>query len=326
MPPVQPRTFNEKVHWRLRHDRRPLLAATCDKLAMKEHARRLPPGLVRIPETLWYGTDLAELAEVDLPPHWVLKPNDASGLVLFGQGQARPEELARRTKGWEQRKRRRQYEEWAYTRARHLLLVEEFIGAGESPADLKVLVFDGVPRIIAVHTDRTGVHRNRLYTPDWEPLPWTDGYARGPDAPRPERLEDMLKAASAMAAGFDMLRVDFYEHKGVLWFGELTPYPGAGTNHRMEPELDLLQGSWWNLPRIPQHRLRLRLGLPWNVYGAASRKPAAASSGRAPTALGPPPTRRSTWTGKMTTRARVFSLAVDGGGTRRPPHGPGPPA
>ena len=256
LPLRRPRTFNEKVHWRLRYDRRPLLAATCDKLAMKEHARRLAPGLVRIPETFWFGTDVAELAHVELPPHWVLKPNASSGLVVFGHGPARPDELGVSTEGWLDRKGRRQHEEWAYRQARPGLLVEEFIGyPGEIPADLKVLVFDGVPRIVAVHTTRNTVHRNRLYTPDWEPLPWTGGYDRGPDMPRPERLEDMLKAASALAAGFDMLRVDFYEHEGVLWFGELTPYPGSGLT-RIEPELDVLQGSWWTLPAIGPRRLR----------------------------------------------------------------------
>jgi hypothetical protein len=256
LPPRCPTTFNEKVHWRVRHDRRPLLAGTCDKLAMKDYALRMAPGLVRIPETVWFGKDVAELAQVDLPPHWVLKPNDASGLVLFGHGAASPDELALRTEGWLNRRYRRQHEEWAYRQARPGFLVEEFIGApGEVPADLKVLVFDGIARIVGVHTSRSTVHRNRLYTPDWDPLPWTGGYARGPDAPRPQRLEDMLKAASALAAGFDMLRVDFYEHEGVLWFGELTPYPGGGCT-RIEAELDHLQGRWWTLPSIPPRWVR----------------------------------------------------------------------
>src|SRR5687768_18414498 len=120
----RPATFTEKMHWRLRHDRRPLLIGTCDKLAMKDRALRLAPGIVRIPETCWFGTDVAELAQVSLPPHWVLKPNDASGLVLFGHGPARPDELAERIECWVHRKDRRQHEEWAYRQARPGLLVE----------------------------------------------------------------------------------------------------------------------------------------------------------------------------------------------------------
>ncbi|MCV2490719.1 hypothetical protein OF117_15270 [Geodermatophilus sp. YIM 151500] len=247
---LHPRTFNEKINWRIVFDRRELLVPVCDKLAQKEHALRVASGLVQVPRTCWSGTDLTELAAVPLPEHWVLKPNHASGLVVFGHGRPDPQELAARTRGWTRIRYWQRKDEWGYRQARPLLLVEEFVGTpGVTTPDLKVLVFDGVPRVVAVHTGRGRRHSNRIYTPDWEPLPWTGGWDRGPDAPRPRSLEAMLKAAAALADGFDMLRVDFYEHDGVLWFGECTPYPGAGT-HRIEPDLDLLQGSWWTLPDL----------------------------------------------------------------------------
>jgi hypothetical protein len=253
-PPLVPRTFTEKLNWRISFDRRPLLAPTCDKLAMKEHARRQAPGLVRVPRTFWAGTDLAGLAAVDLPERWVLKPNHSCRRVLVGEGPADPAELARRTAGWVAERYDRNSGEWAYRTARRALLVEEHVGGpGAVPADLKVLCFDGRPRLVEVHSGRGTDHRVRLYTPDWEPLPWTEGYPPGPDAAPPAVLERLLKASSALAAGFDMLRVDWYEHDGAPWFGELTPYPGAGLA-ALEPELDRLLGSWWTLPAAPLPR------------------------------------------------------------------------
>ncbi|MGY1620587.1 ATP-grasp fold amidoligase family protein [Geodermatophilus sp. SYSU D00965] len=247
-PLLRPRTFNEKLNWRICFDRRALLAHTCDKLAMKEHARRRAPAGLRIPRTLWAGTDLAELAEVALPAHWVVKPNHSCRRVHVGSGAADPAELARRTEGWVEERYWELSEEWAYRRARPGLLAEEYVGVpGQVPVDLKVLVFDGVPRLVEEHTSRGPEHRIRFRTPDWAPLPWTAGYRRGPDTPPPDRLAEMLTAASALAAGYDMLRVDFYEHAGELWFGELTPYPGAGWT-RLEPEFDELLGTWWTLP------------------------------------------------------------------------------
>jgi hypothetical protein len=62
-----------------------------------------------------------------------------------------------------------------------------------------------------------------------------------------------LAAAAALAAGFDMLRVDFYEHDGELWFGELTPYPGAGLSP-LEPDLDAFLGAAWTLPPLQRPR------------------------------------------------------------------------
>jgi hypothetical protein len=249
-PLLRPRTFTEKLNWRITVDRRRLLAPTCDKLAMKEHARTLAPGLVRVPETLWSGTDVGELVVVDLPGHWVLKPNHSCIRRLFGRGPADAADLRRRTAGWVEEQYWRKSEEWAYRRARPALLVEEFVGVpGVVPADLKVLVVGGEPRVIELHTGRDDDHRARLYGPDWEPLPWTIGYRPGPDADPPERLDGLLKAATALADGFDMLRVDCYEVDGELWFGELTPYPGAGLSP-LEPDLDAALGEAWTLPPL----------------------------------------------------------------------------
>ena len=241
-------TFNDKVNWRILHDRRPLLEGTCDKLWMKEHASRLAGDLVRVPQTYWVGTDVSELATVELPERWVLKPNHSTQLVLLGQGRPDVTELRHATEGWLEEDLAARTGEWAYSSARPLLLVEEFIGLpGETPSDFKVYVFDGVPRLVKVHSGRFVRHEIRMYTPEWEPRPWVSGHPAGPDVPRPQRAEEMLEAAAVLADGFDMLRVDFYEHDGVLWFGELTPYPGSGLV-LMEPELDEELGRWWHLP------------------------------------------------------------------------------
>ncbi len=244
-----PETFTDKVNWRILKDRRPVLLGTCDKLWMKEHASSVAPGLVRVPRTYWSGTDLAELASVDLPERWVLKPNHTSKLVHLGEGPPDLEHLRALTAGWLEQDLASRTGEWAYSTARPLLLVEEFIGDGldDVPADYKLYVFDGVPRLFQVHSNRFVEHESRVYTTDWEPLPWDTGYPPGPALPRPQRADGMLAAAAALAQGFDMMRVDLYEHDGVLWFGELTPYPGSGLI-ALDPEMDRALGGWWQLP------------------------------------------------------------------------------
>ena len=79
----EPATFNEKVNWRILHDRRRTIADACDKLRMKETARRLVPdeGRLRIPRTIWAGTD-PDRAPVDAGEPWIMKPNHSSGEVL----------------------------------------------------------------------------------------------------------------------------------------------------------------------------------------------------------------------------------------------------
>lgn len=242
-------TFSDKVNWRILKDRRALLLGTCDKLWMKEHAEKVAPGLVRVPRTLWTGTDVAGLASVELPGRWVLKPNHSSKLVHLGEGVPDVEQLRALTAGWLEQDLASRTGEWAYSTARPLLLVEEFVGDGrdEVPVDYKVYVFDGVPRLFQTHSNRFVGHESRAYTPAWEPLPWHTGYPAGPVLPRPERAEEMLEAASVLARDFDMMRVDFYEHGGEVWFGELTPYPGSGLIV-LDPEMDAQLGQWWRLP------------------------------------------------------------------------------
>lgn len=242
-----PRTFTEKVHWRMLRDRRGLIAGTCDKLEMKRIAQAAGvPGL-RVPATHWAGTDLAELAGLDLPERWVLKPNHRYGLVHLGHGRPDVAALQELTTGWLDEPQSA-LGEWAYSQARRCFVVEEMIST-EPLDDFKFFVFDGQPRLIGMHTGRTaGRHRNRVYSPDWEPVGVPAARPAAEVAPRPERLEEMLAAAAALGRSFDFIRVDLYQVGGQVWFGELTPYPGSGMSRLQPPELDVELGSYWRLP------------------------------------------------------------------------------
>jgi hypothetical protein len=126
-----PGTFNDKVNWRVLNDRRPVLEWTCDKLAMNDRARSVA-GL-RVSHTLWAGTGVGELPGALLPDDWVLKPNHRSGVVHFARGTPDAEHLQSVTAGWLHPFEAVGLGEWAYSRARPLLLAEEVIGEPGSP-------------------------------------------------------------------------------------------------------------------------------------------------------------------------------------------------
>lgn len=247
-----PRSFNEKVNWRLLHDRRDALSWTCDKLAMKEHVRRACPDL-HVPETFWFGTDVAELTGRPLPPAWVLKPNHRTAVVRFGAGPVRDvEQLRRDTSGWLDDVHGTFFAEWAYSRARPLLLVEDRVGRPDTvPDDFKFFVFDGVPRLIQMDVGRFDHHTRNLYRPDWQPLDIEWAYPAGAPVGRPSGLDEMLEVASRLGAGYDFLRVDLYCVDGTVSFGELSPYPGAGLERLRPRSFDVELGSYWTLPQQP---------------------------------------------------------------------------
>ncbi|WP_299034671.1 ATP-grasp fold amidoligase family protein [uncultured Pseudokineococcus sp.] len=246
-----PRTFSEKLNWRVLRDRRPQLVEACDKLASKEVATAAG---VEPARTLWSGTDLAELASVDLGERWVLKPNHRSGgIVHFGSGRADPDALAPVVRGWldvgaEELRRG----EWAYGRVRRLLVAEERLGTpGEDLVDLKVHVFDGEPVLVQTHHDRFEDHRVHYYRPDWTPVAVNLHSVGEADlVPPPEHLDEVLEAASRLGAGWDYARVDLYDEPEGVRFGELTVYPGSGiTDFRQDAWLDRELGERWTLPR-----------------------------------------------------------------------------
>ncbi|WP_218884727.1 ATP-grasp fold amidoligase family protein [Kineococcus aurantiacus] len=275
-----PQYFTEKVLWRIAHDRRQLLAVTCDKARMKEWARQNAPAFVQIPRLRWQGRDLRELADVDLPEHWVLKPNHRSALVQFGSGAPDVDDLLSRTAGWLDPLQWVALGEWAYTLADASYLVEDRIGVpGDELTDFKFYVFEGDVALVHTDTNRFTHRGHRLYSPDWQWVGRAKGMPTGEDVPRPELLEEMLEAASAMGRGFDFIRVDLYQHDGQVWFGEITPYPGSGTISWQPDELDLRIGRRWRLPSFDEtpvppvdHGADRRVASP-GAREAASRVP-----------------------------------------------------
>ncbi|MBD8505170.1 hypothetical protein HT102_01525 [Hoyosella sp. G463] len=252
-----PRTFTEKVNWRILRDRRELLAGTCDKLRMKELAWQSAGDLVRVPRTLWSGRDLRELAGIALPHRWVLKPNHrSSGIVILGEGAPDIDDLVARTQGWLENPSWELGGEWAYSHARPMFIIEELIGDGSSPpCDFKFFVFDGVPRLVMTSVD-AGRTIN-TYTPDWKPFDICARKKLGAPMPRPDSLDRMLAIAARIGGPFDFLRVDLYDHDGVVWFGETTPYPGSGmSDYSPRGKADAEIGSWWTLPDLALHEAR----------------------------------------------------------------------
>lgn len=255
-----PRTFNEKVVWRILHDRRPIFVTCTDKLASKELARERMPG-IRVPETLWKGRDPTELGSLDLSGRWVLKPNNSTHRVIFGEGpvdQSLAMDLTERTEGWADlpyrtngRAGRRQY--WFESAAENCLLVEEFIGTSEeSPADLKFFVFHGRVEVILISADRYSNPHRAYLDRNWQVLPVSDNKQTSGKVVLPELQGELIEAAEELSGGLDFVRVDLYEADGQVWFGELTPYSGAGTTHLTPYSFDREWGDLWTLPSLEE--------------------------------------------------------------------------
>jgi hypothetical protein len=135
---------------------------------------------------------------------------------------------------------------------------------GGSVSDYKFWVFRGRVAFVQHVRDRMGNQRRAFYDPDWRrlaldvgpPLPQDEG------APPPVNLERMLDIAETLAAASDFLRIDLYETRGRLYFGEVTVYSHAGLEPYRPPSFDRLLGDIW--------RGRVKIGSPAELQKALS--------------------------------------------------------
>jgi hypothetical protein len=250
-----PRTFNEKVNWRIINDRRDRIVAACDKLRMKEMARAAYPGAdLRIPATYWAGTDLRDAPDLNELPPWVLKPNHSSGHVLFGPDSSTDlATLTAQTRHWWQHTPA-SLGEWGYGEATPALLLEEKIltSDGAPPPDYKFFVFDGRVEFIQVNSGRFGHQTATFLDAEWNRLPVRWRIRPVADERPPRELDKMLEIAGALGADWDFIRVDLYAVDGEVWFGEYTPYPGGGLLRYKPKQFDLESGRHWRLPTPAQ--------------------------------------------------------------------------
>ena len=202
-----PRTFSEKVNWRILNDRRPELAWTGDKLEMKERAAALG---VESPETYWQGEDVSTLAGVDLPGPLGSQAEPPVFAGPLRQGEPDIDQLGR-SRWVMDETQSKVLGEWAYSQARPLLLVEEQFEPGGTLFEYKFFVMNGTAVIIQVDVDRFGDHRRNVYTPGWEPFDtrfqWPMGdVVRGRRGLRTWCLPRSTSPGTRLPAGGSLLR------------------------------------------------------------------------------------------------------------------------
>jgi hypothetical protein len=251
-----PRTFNEKVLWRKLYDRNPLFPATMDKVRVRDYVRA-QLGDDRAAKLLLPIVDVrsrpADLAFDRFPPSYVLKTNNGWNTNIFVQD-ATTLDRARAAYTLQRRMYRPAGQfrhEWGYSAIRPLVFAEPLMlnDSGGVPEDYKFHVFHGRCRLIQFDEERFGESRRGLYSRDWT---YVDGRYRKPQAPPvppPDRLDEMLEVAEALAAPFDYVRVDLYSWQGRVIIGELTHYPAKGYVAFEPMEIEHEMGSYWRLPR-----------------------------------------------------------------------------
>ena len=258
---LRPRSFNEKILFRILFDRRPHLPLLAGKLEVREHVRRRLGGDQHLVPLLGVIRRAEDLRALTLPPDFILKANHGSGMLHVQRASHPPnlDALERQCAHWIAGQYGKYQREWVYRDVESLILAEHLLldDEGHIPHDCRIYCFDGEPRFIATCEGRfAGNQTQCFFWPDWTPIALRLRKDRGTRTPppRPEHLGEMLDIARRLSRGIDFVRVDLYDVQGRVWFGELTCTPGAARSPIDPRSADFLLGSFWKLDT----RTRLR--------------------------------------------------------------------
>lgn len=246
-----PKTFNEKVQVRKIFDRRPFSTTWADKYAVRQYVTdKLGPEV--LPALLYETSRPEDIPFQRLPHKYVVTTNHASSwLRIVTDGNAVDKsELVARCKAWLSRNYFDESKEWQYKDITPRILVEEFLdgGDGNPPTDYKFFVFNGNVQFIQVDVDRYACHKRAIYDSHWNHTDCRFGpFAPLEHATRPDKLDLMIDYAQRLSNNIDFIRVDLYEVRGKVYFGELTFNPGGGVEQFSPPSWDRVFGDFWKV-------------------------------------------------------------------------------
>lgn len=264
--PDNPVTFTEKLRWKMKCDRRPILTTTADKYEVIRYLEER--GFGYLLKKLYFATDAPDEIPFDeLPDRYVVKSNHRSGDVIIvdngfdiaSKSPVSRGEIISRCHNFLRGRHCNELNEWAYQNIKPMILVEEFLSDdnGLPQVDYKFLCFGGKAEIVEVIEDRFGNFSDSFFDMSWKPLDftWSDwpgekGAPPRQNVPKPPNFEEMKKIAEALSEPFDFVRVDLYNVSGKIYFGELTHYPSAGIGKFNPESFDEKLGALWTLPDI----------------------------------------------------------------------------
>ena len=118
-----------------------------------------------------------------------------------------------------------------------MLIVEELIE--KNLTDFKFFCYKGIVKIIQVDEDRFTNHKRSMFDRNWVELEISYRYegVKMIDV-RKHTLKKMVKIAETLSRDFRFVRIDLYQVKGQIYFGEYTFCPGGGNEPFIDFESD----------------------------------------------------------------------------------------
>lgn len=248
-----PKTINEKIQWLKLNDRKTIYTTLADKFAVREWLKERFGDQYLIP--LLYRTDnWKDIKPENLPDcPFILKSNSGSDayFIVKDKDKADWNRIRKACRCWLNTNNYYITQEWQYKNIKNMIVVEKLLEDRNHriPNDYKLNFLNGKLEFIYCSIDREGKNYRRIYSPDWELLPfsWCDDHhnleGNLDGIERPKNFQKMKEFGEIIAKDFKYVRVDYYDVDGKLYFGEITLHHGSGLLHFSPDKYDLIYGQ-----------------------------------------------------------------------------------
>lgn len=250
-----PRTFNEKLQWLKLNNRKPEFTMMVDKREVKDFVKEIlgdeyvikSIGVWERPEDIEWGK---------LPKQFVLKTTHGGGntgvVVCKDKDKFDRQSAIKQLKDSLKIDLYKRFREWPYKNVHKCIIAEEYMddGSGELN-DYKLLCYNGRCRNLFVCTERSNDVKVDFFDTEWNHLPFTRVHQNSSKIiQKPALLKEMVKIAEKLAKAIDtpLVRIDLYDIKGHVYFGEITFFPGGGMEAFQPEEWDYKLGEMIKLP------------------------------------------------------------------------------
>lgn len=248
-----PQTFTEKIQWLKLNRRSSEMTQMVDKIEAKHYAASRIGNQYIIP-TIGYWDSILEVNWESLPNQFVLKTTHGGGgtgvVIVKDKSKTNREETLNKLKWSLQDEGYTRNREWPYKNVPRRILAEEMIVGEDEKDDLtdyKIFCFNGEPKFIQVIRDRKTKESIDFFDTEWNHQEFIGLNPKALNSAesikKPDKLEDMLSIAKKLSTGHPFLRVDLYQTKDTVLFGEMTFYPASGIGRFAPAEWDLKLGE-----------------------------------------------------------------------------------
>lgn len=248
-----PQTINEKIQWLKLNDRKPIYTTLADKYAVREWLSDRFGDEYLIP--LLFKTDnWRDIKPDNLPDGpFIVKSNSGSDAYFIVRDKNKVDwsKIRKACRCWLNTNSYYITQEWQYKYIKNLIIVEKLLldENNHIPNDYKFNFFNGKLEFIYCSIDRERKNYRKIYSPEWKALPfsWCDEShnlsENSDDIEMPINFQIMKEFGETIAKDFRYVRVDFYEVRGRLYFGEITLHHGSGVLHMFPEKYDIIYGQ-----------------------------------------------------------------------------------